>query len=223
METFLGLIVLASVVVVGWLVRHYAPTYIGEKGKNLATKEDIAAITREIEDVKNVYVAEAEQLRTTLRISAHAAETRFLKYHEKRAEAIDGLYKRIVRAQAAFEPLTGGIISADEDPEERFPRAATAGNDLLTFFREHRLYFDSPIVDHFGRLEAILHEAWITYALGRREDWSGSTREERQVRVDAVNKSFKAIREDAPALLRELEFVMREILAGSSLSGSTTT
>ena len=43
---------LLAVLVVGWLVKSYMPSYFSEKGKNLATMEDIEEITRKIEQVK---------------------------------------------------------------------------------------------------------------------------------------------------------------------------
>ena len=46
----------------GLLLREYLPGYFREKGKNLATKEDIAGITREIEAVRSVYTTEIERL-----------------------------------------------------------------------------------------------------------------------------------------------------------------
>ncbi len=36
-------------------IQSYIPSYINEKAKNLATKEDIGRITKEIEEVKNIY------------------------------------------------------------------------------------------------------------------------------------------------------------------------
>lgn len=51
------LVILAIIApfLVGLLVRHYLSSYVEEKAKNLATKEDIADITREIEEVKHLY------------------------------------------------------------------------------------------------------------------------------------------------------------------------
>lgn len=43
------------------LARHFFPGYLTEKGKNLATKEDIADITRRIEDVKHTYASSIEE------------------------------------------------------------------------------------------------------------------------------------------------------------------
>lgn len=59
-ESFLG----AGVAIAGWgLLKHYFPAYFSEKGKNLATKEDIAEITRRIEDVKHTYALLLEDQR----------------------------------------------------------------------------------------------------------------------------------------------------------------
>jgi hypothetical protein len=49
-----------------FLFRKYLFSYSAEKGKNLATKEDIEEITRKVEDVKSGYVAEVERLKMDL-------------------------------------------------------------------------------------------------------------------------------------------------------------
>ena len=37
------------------LLKYYIPSYLAEKGKNLATKEDVEAITRKVESVRHEY------------------------------------------------------------------------------------------------------------------------------------------------------------------------
>lgn len=49
-----------------FLFRRYLFSYSSEKGKNLATQEDIEAITRKVEDVKVVYLKEIERLKVDL-------------------------------------------------------------------------------------------------------------------------------------------------------------
>src|SRR3972149_7355868 len=49
-----------------FLFRKYLFLYSSEKGKNLATKEDIEEITRKVEIVKAEYVAELERLKVDL-------------------------------------------------------------------------------------------------------------------------------------------------------------
>jgi len=60
--------------------------YGSEKGKNLATKEDIAAITHKIEGVRIQYLTELERLRTDLArgVNRHKAryETELQTYKE---------------------------------------------------------------------------------------------------------------------------------------------
>jgi hypothetical protein len=53
-------LLLIGVAVLVW--RSFLPAYLGKKGENLATKEDIAAITNEVERVKSFYAKELKQL-----------------------------------------------------------------------------------------------------------------------------------------------------------------
>ena len=46
-------------------------SYETEKGKNLATKEDIGEITKEIESVKNTFTIETEKLKAKLTLWNH--------------------------------------------------------------------------------------------------------------------------------------------------------
>ena len=46
------LLVVAASLIVGWFIASFFPSYVSQKGKNLATKEDIREITAKIEEVK---------------------------------------------------------------------------------------------------------------------------------------------------------------------------
>ena len=50
--------------IIYFLVKTYIPSYLAEKGKNLATKEDIAGITDQVEGVKIGYAKVLEELRS---------------------------------------------------------------------------------------------------------------------------------------------------------------
>ena len=52
LATIIGTIV---IFIIGLIVGQLLPSYFSQKGKNLADKEDIAKITNEIEQVKNIY------------------------------------------------------------------------------------------------------------------------------------------------------------------------
>jgi len=51
---------------IGLLLYRYLPAYTAEKGENLATKEDIAEITKQIEGVKSSYAHELEGVRAAI-------------------------------------------------------------------------------------------------------------------------------------------------------------
>jgi hypothetical protein len=52
-----------------FLLKNVLPAYFTEKGKNLATKEDIGEITNAVESVKQEFTEKTEQLRSTLQFS----------------------------------------------------------------------------------------------------------------------------------------------------------
>lgn len=49
---FLQGIALLGIGVLGLLIKYYLPSYTAKKGENLATKDDVAEITRQIEGEK---------------------------------------------------------------------------------------------------------------------------------------------------------------------------
>lgn len=87
-------------VLIGWLLlKFFAASYLGEKGKNLATKEDIAAITRQIEGVKSEYTILAEQFKAKHQLRMAAVDRRLQAHQEAFA-----LWRRIIRS---FDQETG--------------------------------------------------------------------------------------------------------------------
>lgn len=69
MESYSFWLTLANTVIllgVFLLLKNYIASYFREKGKNLATKEDIEEITRRVEGVKTQYSTEIERLRLAL-------------------------------------------------------------------------------------------------------------------------------------------------------------
>lgn len=57
-----GLGWLVAGIIFGMIIRHFLPSYLAEKGKNFATKEDIGTITREVERVRHEYAERFESL-----------------------------------------------------------------------------------------------------------------------------------------------------------------
>lgn len=62
--------------------RAFFPAYLGKKGQNLADKEDIAHITREIEGVKSGYTMVTEQFKAQHQLRLAAVERRLEAHQE---------------------------------------------------------------------------------------------------------------------------------------------
>src|SRR3989344_7817256 len=51
-------------IVIGLVLNKFLPSYFSQKGEGLATKEDIGKITKEIEEVKNIYKSKYDLSKT---------------------------------------------------------------------------------------------------------------------------------------------------------------
>ena len=82
LATGFGLGALAALAVGFALLRFYVPAYLSEKAKNLATREDIAAITHEIEGVRTQYLSLIEELKGRHQLRLAAVERRLQAHQE---------------------------------------------------------------------------------------------------------------------------------------------
>lgn len=64
------------------LLRFFVPSYLAEKGRNLATKEDIATITREMERVRHEYGVLLEELKARNQMRAASLDRRLQAHQE---------------------------------------------------------------------------------------------------------------------------------------------
>lgn len=197
--------------VIGWFAAWFIRPYAGEKAKNLATKQDIAGITRTMESVRSEFTSQNERLRSELRVIAHQHETRFARLHERRAEAIDGLYKRLARTQAAFYRLSGGPIGADDSVEKRKEWARGCAQKLFDYSGEHQLYYDPELMAELDNFEGAVSDAWHHFS---DEDIPAEeyTPVEREYIVKERQRAFKIVRDLLPRLRHKIEKHMRKAL-----------
>jgi len=59
------IVTVLSVFILGLFLKNFLPSYMTEKGKNLATKEDIAEITKKTEEVQSEFQKAFEYIRQT--------------------------------------------------------------------------------------------------------------------------------------------------------------
>ncbi len=87
-----------------YLVKSYIPAYLYEKGKNLATKEDIGTITNEVELVKSGYAEILEEVKVSNQIKISAIEREQKAKKEVYMEAVEAITK-IQNMVASFSNL----------------------------------------------------------------------------------------------------------------------
>ena len=80
MSVIYFLLVIAGITI-GLALKSYLPAYFGEKGKNLATKEDIEEITGKIESIKHDFATALEKSKHEHSLRLAAIDTR-LKAHQ---------------------------------------------------------------------------------------------------------------------------------------------
>lgn len=119
----LEIVTLIAVLVIGYLFKDYFPGYTREKGKNLATKEDIEAITEKIESVKVEYAKSLESVKARIQIES-ALRTAYQQKCLEALTAINGLLVEITlycwREIAERSPNEHYVWSnVDDLPENR--------------------------------------------------------------------------------------------------------
>ena len=105
----LNVAVLIALAVIARMLNAYG----AEKGKNLATKEDIAAITHEIEGVRVQYSAELERLRSDLARGLNVHKARYeteLRYFQEIWKTLVPLYHTtlLLRPTRVFGSVPSG-------------------------------------------------------------------------------------------------------------------
>jgi hypothetical protein len=159
--------------VITLLVWYVAP-YTKEKGKNLATREDIEEITDKIESVKTEYAKELEGLKSQLNAKFHAQTVRF----EKEFQVLEEVWTRLLdlrNAGAAFKP---GVRMGEQDENELRKCFGTAYGDFLRTIDTHKPFYPQEVFDlvedyRNRQFKNIIDHDFITQP-GFKHDWGDS-------------------------------------------------
>ena len=187
----LDVIEIVLMLIIGLLIYKYLPSYFTEKGKYLATKEDIGEITRKVQEV------EAEFIKMS---TEH--QVRFSKLHEKRAEIISELYSRLYDFQWAVSAFLRNFHKKNHEGQN----ANELDNELYNFtdfFNKHRIYFTDDICLKIDELVETLLESYVPL--------EGRTPDDNNVKRD-WDMCAKVIQKKYPAIKESLENDFRKIL-----------
>lgn len=156
------IVVLATVglVVLGWFLRSYFPSYLSEKGRNLATKEDVKEITGKIEEVK-----------ASIGSRLHIYQVRY----EREFGILLELSEKLVAARDAAQGLRPEVSYDDiNDPEvkrKRMERYIDAARNLYLFVETRQPFFPEDIYKTMKVLDQVAWKEFVEFK-NRRPDES---------------------------------------------------
>jgi len=154
-----------AIFVAGFFLRGLLSGYAGEKGKNLATKEDIGEITEKVEDVKNVFSTQLERLKADLNADIQRQMNLFVKRNEALAQFFEDAFTVVTLLHAGFHfsyEDKDGLDRHIRQGQDRIVRAITSCYRLMLYVQE-----ESILTPARNALKAIdtLNVAWFELAL----------------------------------------------------------
>lgn len=123
------------------IVKNFLPSYLSEKGKNLATREDIEEITKRVEGVRTQYLSLVEELKARHQLRLAAVDRRLQAHQEAfalwrqvmGATHTDDIGKVVIECQSWWEQ---NCVYLEPTVRAAFVTAYSAAN-------EHRSYLQA--------------------------------------------------------------------------------
>lgn len=160
-----------AIVVIALLLRDFLPSYVKEKGKNLATKEDVGHITREIEAVKSQYSHQTEFLKASLQSRGRILDVRY----QREFDLLEQLAEHVVSirdAAVALRPVMDYTTPGESDEDRRRRRLEAYSDAASAFYRfaeAKRPFFPEAIYAAARELLVEARKEAIDYAYGKPE------------------------------------------------------
>jgi hypothetical protein len=164
METWVVILWSIVVFILGLFFNKYLPSYFTEKGKNLATKEDIAQITDLIEEVKSVYSRDIELLKAELNKTLLVHRVHF----ETEFKALSEIWKKV--ASVRFTMARTSLVPKQEATNENFDQFWSSMDELREAIDYNSPFYPKSIYDELGKLIELGNQQKGYIKLHNRED-----------------------------------------------------
>ena len=183
--------------------KKYLFSYSVEKGKNLATKEDVEEITNKIENIKLDYAQQLEAARAELssQINTHGFR------YEKEYEVLNELTSHLVDVRNAalnLRPMLDFVDpnkSKDEIKNERLQVFYEARRELFFIREKKRPFYTDEIYQTVLDIDKAAHSESIDYEYGdpfqgdEFRDYWDKAKESQEELVNKTNLAMEKIRE----------------------------
>ena len=147
---------------------------------------------------------ELEELRTSLHKTAYEHEVRFRGLHDRRADVIQDLYKRLVEAQRATALLlTVSSSEAQQSKKQKYESAGEKVRELATYFDRNRIYFAEELCA--SKIDELVQELQVETSVLEMDFGTDLYR-------DTFRKALRKFGKEIPQMRRELEGQFRDMI-----------
>jgi hypothetical protein len=146
--------------IAGYFFRYFFAPYIGEKGKNLATSQDIEGITEKIEGVKSYFTDRTEWLRAKLSVNSQQQMNLFINRNEAHIQFYKDFYKAAIFLRSPIHFRPEEVNALDEHIKE--------GRELIT--RSFASYFGLMVYAQKESISTPAHKA-VTALIELERSW----------------------------------------------------
>ena len=146
-----------TILVIGYIAKSYLPTYFKEKGKNLATKEDVGKITKEIEEVKHEYSTNLESVKSILSARLFTHQVRYQNEFNMLVNLSEKLYK-FKTALIDFKFQIATFKSVGDDPDsirQSAEKVIKAMGTMMDEYEAHLPFYPQDIYDSVTKLHSL--------------------------------------------------------------------
>jgi len=177
----------------------YFAVYFREKGKNLATKEDIGEITKRIEEAKLDSAKELHRFQV--------ASSGLLK---KRAGVIEEIYHLMVETEETFGRFVS-LAEWENDPskDELRKEGGRLLYDFLRKYKKNRIYFRKELCDKLQSFSDSIYKVTISYSFALTMQNEGGHLKDFSVQWVKANQNFN---EQIPEVRKNIEEEFRRLL-----------
>jgi len=177
-------------------------SYLREKGKNIATKEDIGEITTQVEKAKSEYSEQLEKLKSELAQKSHLSRIRY----EREMKVFEDVWPRLHTLRTAvlsLRPVMDTVLAVGETEDGRKEERGTAFfeayRELALAVEENRPFYPEEV---WKELRELLQLTWVEavdYRLSdQKRDWEkywDKALENAKAIQEQVEKICEAIRD----------------------------
>lgn len=193
MEWIIGIVGL----LIGLAIRHFGASYFGEKGKNLATKQDIGRITELVESVKSDFSKDLELLKWQLTKKANIHRI----VAEREVQAISEIGSVLFDLRLAtsslrpvFDRLPQGNEASKAVFQQRFSKWAETHDSFFSILEKQRLFLPKVIYQMLWEIKSYAVEEGVSFETDFRHFYDESfTFEQYEKAIERVNKLLTAI------------------------------